>query len=76
MNDRGGEGVVGGTLQHGALNASRQVMLGALHSLKRAFILENASLALGRCSPHSLLCLRLRGDDRRQRSRTLCRQAE
>lgn len=40
MNDRGGGGVVGGTLQHGALNASRQVMLGALHSLKRAFILE------------------------------------
>lgn len=67
---------MGGTFQHGALNASRQVMLGALHSLKRAFFLENSSLALGRCSPHSLLCLRLRGDDRRQQSRTLFRQGE
>lgn len=75
MNDQG-EGSGGGTLQHRALNTSRQVMLGALHSLKRAFIPENASLARRRCSPHSLLCLRLRGDDRQQRNRTLSRQGE
>lgn len=67
---------VGGTLQHDALNTSRQVMLQALHSLNRAFIPKNTSLALRHCSSHSLLCLRLRGDDREQWRRTLTRDGE
>lgn len=67
---------MGGTLQRDALNTSRQVMLQALHSLNRAFIPENTSLALRHCSSHSLLCLRLRGDDREQWRRTLTRDGE
>lgn len=75
INDQG-EGSVGGTLQHHALNTSRQVMLPALHSLNHAFIPENTSLALQRWSSHSPLCLRLRGDDRQQWGRTLTRHGE
>lgn len=64
---------MGGTLQRRALNTSRQVMLEALHSVSRAFIPENTSLGLRRCSSHSLLCLRLRAADRQQPSCTLSR---
>lgn len=75
INDQG-ECSVGGTLQQHALTTRRQVMLRALHSLNRAFIPKNTSPALRHSSSHSLLCLRLRGDDREQWRWTLTRDGE